>query len=188
MSDTLRASFEYVNRGLGHLLEFGVHTGGTVRLIRNAFPELYEVYGFDTFTGLPHWWGGTARGPGFFDMQGEVPEIEGVTIYKGRFCDTIREYRKDARPIALLHVDSDTYCSAVEVLCNLDEYIVTDTVIVFDEWVYKHDARNVDGERKACLEWAHFCHRKLRYLPTPGWDIPNTEQRALVVENDPRRV
>lgn len=187
MSEALKASFEHVNRGLGHLLEFGVRTGGTVRLIRRSFPEPYEVFGFDTFTGLPHWWGGTDKGPGYFGMGGEVPDVPGVKMFVGRFCDTIPQYLQDARPIALLHVDGDTYCSAVEVLWGLNDYIVTGTVIVFDEWVYGHDARNVDGERKACLEWVHFCHRKVRYLPIPGWDTPNIEQRALVVENDPKR-
>lgn len=187
MSETLKASFEYVNRGLGHLLEFGVYQGGTLRLIRRSFPELYEVYGFDAFEGLPHWWGGTTLGKGYFDVGGKIPAIDGVTMYKGRFCHTIPAHLPVAKPIALLHVDSDTYCSAVEILSSLDPFIVTGTVIVFDEWIYCHDARNVDGERKACLEWAHFCHRKLRYLPTPGWDKPNTEQRALVVENDPKR-
>ena len=43
--------------------------------------------------------------------------------------------RENKEPIALLHVDSDLYSSAVTVLTLLEKQIVPGTVIVFDEYM-----------------------------------------------------
>lgn len=88
--------------------------------------------------------------------NGVIPNINNVTFYKGWFIDTIPVYKKCAESIALLHIDCDLYSSTIDVLYNLNDYIVPGTIIVFDEWYYNHRdiPENRLHEQKAFLEWA----------------------------------
>jgi hypothetical protein len=144
-----------INKNLKHVLEFGVYQCTSIRKIRNILDDSFQVFGFDSFEGLPEDWEGTICKKGFFNKNGEVPVIEGIKFYAGWFDDTIHEYIKIAEPIGLLHVDCDLYSSTVTVLENLRPYIVKDTIIVFDEWLYtKEDGRKGNlHEQRAFLEW-----------------------------------
>jgi hypothetical protein len=114
-------------------LEFGCYTGGTLRQIVENFivrddnnsNHRREVYGFDSFEGLPtDWYNG--RGKGWFALGEEkIPTVEGARIVKGWFNDTVdpffRNMIKKTTVIALVHVDSDLYSSAKTVLDALGE-------------------------------------------------------------------
>lgn len=152
---TLEAAIQILPEGLTHVLEFGVYQGRSIRALRENLPAKYKLFGFDSFEGLPEHWTGTKTTPEQFSTQGRVPEIDGVKFYKGWFEDTIPQYLKVARPIALLHVDCDLYSSTVTVLESLKKYIVPGTVIVFDEWYYNHKdiPENRQHEQKAFYEW-----------------------------------
>lgn len=164
--------------GFTHVLEFGVWEGHTIYQLRNTLHPKYELFGFDTFTGLPEDWTGTDFQKGSFNVDGKIPvHIENVKFHKGLFTDTIPLYKKIAKPIALLHIDCDLYSSTKEILYTLNEYIVQGTVIVFDEWYYNgvDIPENRNHEQKAFYEWV------LEY--TRGFEAyPEIERERKIVK------
>lgn len=120
----------------GAILEFGVATGRTLNHFARIFNE-HTVYGFDGFNGLPEDW--TSRMPKGFFARRSLPSVrENCALVVGYFNKTLPGFKKDVlrdTPIALLHVDSDLYSSAVTVLTELKKNIVPGTVIVFDEYI-----------------------------------------------------
>lgn len=157
MNKTLDFASNLINKNLKHVIEFGVCTGKTMYQLSKTFSKDFELFGFDSFEGLPEDWDGTWAKKGAMSNNGVVPNISGVTFYKGWFKDTIPEYKKVAKPIALLHVDCDLYSSTIDVLYGLKDYIVEGTVIVFDEWYYNHKdiPENRQHEQKAFFEWVN---------------------------------
>lgn len=159
---------------LTHALEFGVYTGGSIELMRRALPQTVEVFGFDSFRGLPTDWRDAegvlvgACESGFFSTDGVAPDIPGVTFFVGWFADTLQDYLPKGRPIGVLHVDCDLYTSTVTVLYGLDHLIVRDTIIVFDEWIYRHDARYDDHEQRAFYEWVAARDRDYELIEFDG--------------------
>ena len=155
MNETLNLAITLLNSEYKHVLEFGVYSGNTVTQLKNLLKNEYEIFGFDSFEGLPEDWVGTPLTIGFFNLNGQTPSIDGVTFFKGWFVDTIPEYKKIAKPIALLHIDCDLYSSTIDVLYGLKEFIVPGTVIVFDEWYYNFNdvEENRQHEQKAFYEW-----------------------------------
>lgn len=151
---------------LNHVLEFGVWKGNTITKIRKNLTDRYKVFGFDTFTGLPENWTDLYK-KGSFDVNGVVPNIPDITFYKGLFKDTIPLYKTIARPIALLHIDCDLYESTIDVLYGLNDYIVSGTVLVFDEWYYngKDIPENRLHEQKAFYEWTQNFNREYTIYP-----------------------
>ncbi len=146
-----------------HVLEFGVCRGGTIRVIRQELDDSFFVFGFDSFQGLPEAWidkhGKVVVPPEYFSTNGVIPDVRSVKFYAGWFSDTLKEYLTIAEPIALLHIDSDLYSSAKEVLMTLNDHIVAGTIIVFDEWFYRHDDQYDDHEQRAYNEWITECER-----------------------------
>jgi len=146
--------------GFDHILEFGVADGHTIYQLRNTTHPKYQIFGFDTFTGLPEDWEGANITAGTFSVNGKIPDhIHGVTFHKGLFKDTLPLYVEVAKPIALLHIDCDLYSSTIDVLYTLNDYIFPETVIVFDEWYYNgvDIPQNRQHEQKAFYEWSkHF--------------------------------
>jgi hypothetical protein len=159
---------------LTHALEFGVYTGGSIRLMREHLPSNVDVFGFDSFHGLPEDWrdeSGALAGVctrGFFSTDGMIPSIPGVTFYSGLFTDTILEYLTIAQPIALMHVDCDLYSSTHTVLGGVGHLLVPGSIVVFDEWVYNNDPRYNDHEQRAFHEWADACDREFELVPFVG--------------------
>ena len=74
-------------------LEFGVASGRTINYI-SSFTK-HNVYGFDTFEGLPEKWRvGCEKGA--FNQNGVLPAVnENVVLIKGLFCDTLYSFFKD---------------------------------------------------------------------------------------------
>jgi len=155
MNKTLDVAIKLIDANFTHVLEFGVNSGSTIIQLRNSLPEQYKLFGFDSFEGLPEDWSGTRAKKGDMSTKEIIPNVPGVIFYKGWFIDTIPMYKQIAEPIALLHVDCDLYSSTNDILYGLKEFIVTGTVIVFDEWYYNHKDifENRLHEQKAFLEW-----------------------------------
>lgn len=150
-----------------HVLEFGVYNGGSISLVRSHLDPSFQVFGFDTFTGLPEDWGNTVCKKGFFTMGGQVPSIPGIKFFKGLFSDTIPEYKKEAANIALLHVDCDLYSSTKDVLYGLNDFIKPGTIIAFDEWFYctaDGFKFNADHEQKCFNEWVSDFKREYEFI------------------------
>lgn len=167
-----------------HVLEFGVCRGETIRVIRSTLDDSFEVFGFDSFEGLPEPWKDKddklVVPPGYFSTNGVIPNVAGVKFYKGWFTDTLQDYLKIAKPIALLHIDSDLYSSAKEVLCALNDQIVAGTVIVFDEWFYNHDPKFNDHEEKAFNEWVAEFDRECEVVSFVD-RTPSGEERKIIM-------
>lgn len=148
--DTLRFAVDRVqNEGL--FLEFGVNAGQTINQIGKQRPDA-EVYGFDSFEGLPEDWGGTGLVAGRFDQGGNLPKVpDNVKLVKGWFNETVPVWKKEhTGKIAFCHVDCDLYSSTVTIFTELEERFEKGTIIVFDEYFGYSDWRN--GEHKAFLE------------------------------------
>jgi len=171
---TVLSSSEYatglVDEKLKHVLEFGVFDGTSIGKMRRRLPPSYNVYGFDSFEGLPEDWRDSegklvGRGTkGRFSTNGKPPQIAGIEWFKGWFTDTVPEYLKIAKPIALLHIDCDLYSSTKSVLWPLNDFVVPNTIIVFDEWFYNHNPKYNDHEQKAFYEWVANFGRSYEFV------------------------
>ena len=131
-----RATLEYAlslaDGQEGMALEFGVHTGGTLKVITEA-REDKNVFGFDSFAGLPEDWR-DGFPAGHFALD-EPPEVHGAELVVGRFEDTLPGFLEEhPEPVAFVHVDADLYSSARTVLTHLGPRLGVGTVIVFDEF------------------------------------------------------
>jgi ABC-type polysaccharide/polyol phosphate transport system ATPase subunit/peptidoglycan/LPS O-acetylase OafA/YrhL len=116
----------------GMALEFGVHTGGTLKVIAAA-REGKNVFGFDSFEGLPEDWR-EGFPAGHFALD-EPPEVPGAELVVGRFEDTLAGFLDEhPEPVAFVHVDGDLYSSARTVLTLVGPRLAVGTVIVFDEY------------------------------------------------------
>lgn len=162
----------------GEYLEFGVHTGGSINDIARTVKEK-TIHGFDSFEGLPEDWVITKKESlkqapvkitkGFFKLD-NLPEVESnVRLWKGWFKDMIPIYVNEIKPktIAFLHIDGDLYSSANDVLEGLNEFILKDTIILFDDF-YPFGRKPYemweDGEYKALKEWTNKYNRSFEVL------------------------
>lgn len=135
----------------GLFLEFGVHTGQTIRLSAKLRPEI-RFWGFDSFEGLPEDWGGSGKVKGDFDLGGKLPKVpRNVTLVKGWFDETVPTWKTEHDgPISYCHVDCDLYSSTVTIFRELEDRFVDGTILLFDEYFGYAGWR--EGEHKAFLE------------------------------------
>jgi hypothetical protein len=115
----------------GLFLEFGVAAG---RSIRRIAAHAKQVYGFDSFEGLPEdWYEG--YGKGHF-AQPKLPEVPAnVGLIKGWFEDTLPGFlEQHPGPVSFLNIDCDLYSSTRFVLNALADRIGPGCVIQFDEY------------------------------------------------------
>jgi len=71
----------------GVVIEFGVYKGDTINYIARKLPS-FDVFGFDSFEGLPEFWR-DGFDKGTFSLN-SLPEVEkNVKLYKGWFDDTL---------------------------------------------------------------------------------------------------
>lgn len=153
--------------GDGDILEFGVFTGRSLKLISELCPER-KIYGFDSFEGLPEAWPGSfekTHPKGHFNVNGKIPKINNpnISFIKGFFDDTLPDFvSKYNSKIALLHIDCDIYSSTQTILHCLKNHINRDMIIMFDELI-GYDGFEIN-EMKAWLELAHEKNIKYQYL------------------------
>jgi hypothetical protein len=179
--NSLQAGLKKLNPNYLHVLEFGVWQVTTLRLIRDTLDSKYDVFGFDSFQGLPEDWPDTPCAKGHFSTQGLEPYIPGAVIFPGWFKDTLPQYVFQGRPIALLHLDCDLYSSTKEVMTALNQFIMPDTIIVCDEWIYtKNDgSHGVDQEQKAVWEWSQEFDRAFEIIPFED-ATPQGHERSIL--------
>lgn len=164
----LNFSLKEISLG-GPLLEFGVYKGTSINITADLYPER-KIHGFDSFQGLPEDWfynKNQTLKKGHFKR--DVPEVRGnVELWIGWFEDTIKQYlQQNNEPISFVHVDSDLYSSCKEILFSLNNLIVKDTLILFDEF-YPWGEKPYDfwqqGEYKALGEWISMFDRKMKVM------------------------
>ncbi len=145
----------------GIVLEFGVYKADTLNYIAKQLSK-YDVYGFDSFEGLPEFWR-DGFDKGAFALE-NLPRVEkNVKLIKGWFDKTLPTFiQKEKRDIAYLHVDCDLYSSTKTIFEALGNQIVTGTVIVFDEYFNYPGWEN--GEYKAFQEFIILTAKEYKYL------------------------
>jgi hypothetical protein len=119
----------------GLVAEFGVHKGESVRLIASLLPPTQVVHGFDSFVGLPEGWF-HGRVPGHFSLDGTAPACgERVVLHKGWFSETLPPFlAANPGPFRFVHIDSDIYSSARDILTLARDRFIPGTIILFDEY------------------------------------------------------
>lgn len=145
----------------GVVLEFGVYKADTLNYIAKQLSK-YDIYGFDSFEGLPEFWR-DGFDKGAFAVE-NLPQVEkNIKLIKGWFDKTLPTFiQTEKRDIAYLHVDCDLYSSTKTIFGALGSQIVTGTVIVFDEYFNYSGWEN--GEYKAFQEFIDLTKKEYRYL------------------------
>ncbi|MFO1478196.1 MAG: class I SAM-dependent methyltransferase [Verrucomicrobiota bacterium] len=143
------------------ICEFGVWKAFSINFIAQRTQK--QVYGFDSFEGLPEEWGGDSWKKGDFALPA-LPKVRGnVTLIKGWFNDSIPPFLKEhAGQVGFLHVDSDLYTSAKIVFELLEPRLGPGTVIVFDE--YFNFPQWEQGEHKAFTEFLSRTKLSCEYI------------------------
>jgi hypothetical protein len=116
----------------GDICEFGVAAGDSFLEFLRRVPDR-QVYGFDSFEGLPEdWW---TRPKGTFASSPPNVLSPNGHLVKGWFDRTVPEFfSKWTGRIALLHVDCDLYSSSKVVFRHSLQYCAPGTVVLFDEF------------------------------------------------------
>lgn len=117
----------------GLVMEFGVATGRTLNHFARLFPNK-KVYGFDSFEGLPENWTWYIQ-KGHFSQP--TPRVRNnVELVIGWFDNTLAKFMQTQtdKPMALLHIDSDLYSSAVTILNETVNTFCPGTIVLFDEY------------------------------------------------------
>jgi hypothetical protein len=122
----------------GHTLEFGVWHGWSLSVISKRRPF---VYGFDNFSGgLPEEWHlgpGNVREAGYFAWHDDWRKAAwpaNCELIDGLFAHMLPGWlEQHPGNVGFVHIDSDLYSSARDVLTLLNDRIVPGTVLAFDE-------------------------------------------------------
>ena len=103
------ASQAYANMPDGLFLEFGVYSGHTINRISGVVSKT-DVFGFDSFDGLPEKWRDFPQGT--FHCK-ELPKVnDNVKLIVGLFQDTLQNFLSiHNKPISFCHIDCDLYSS-----------------------------------------------------------------------------
>ena len=151
----------------GYWCEFGVREGRSLGWLIDQYPQQI-IHAFDSWQGLPEDWNhGTGK---VADMSCEPPEVpKHIKLHKGWFKDTLPAWKQNHRgPIAFLHMDADIYSSTKEVLMSLNDQIVPNTIITFDEFCNFRLSGKMskwqDHEFLALTEWLDECKREIKPL------------------------
>ena len=99
-------------------------TGRTINIISEKAEG--EVFGFDTFTGLPEDWGDGWQAKGVFSQDGKLPEVnDNVELIVGLFQDTLELFLEEyPHPAAYIHIDCDLYSSSFEALNVIAQQLI----------------------------------------------------------------
>ncbi|MEG4272831.1 MULTISPECIES: TylF/MycF/NovP-related O-methyltransferase, partial [unclassified Microcoleus] len=167
----------------GDIAEFGTMFGNTAKFLAFALSRNDSNYNitlklsqmklhlFDSFQGLPYseaqpdqdsphvktgvWGPGTCKGSSQEQVlkicKQYLPESR-IRIYEGWFKDTLSQIPTQTK-FSMIHIDSDLYQSAIEVLdaCFGRKFVQEGTVIFFDDWNCNRASPKF-GERRAWQE------------------------------------
>lgn len=164
----------------GWYLEFGCHTGRTMRAAWDAFHVLHDwkYAAFDSFEGLPPleeidrmpiWEKNTLKTSEEQFLRTVrkhgIPNEKLITV-KGFYDDSLNGAAKQLllpERAAVVYVDCDLYRSTIPVLEFVKDLLQKGTIVVFDDWFCFHGDPD-RGQRRAFSE---FCERypHLRFEP-----------------------
>ena len=171
--DLLTAALSLCSVPNGLMLEFGVATARTINHL--AKQTKTTIYGFDGFEGLPEDWRVDVKKGAF--KRDDLPVVESnVNLVVGWFDQTLPTFvRNNPEPVSFLHVDCDIYSSTKTIFEQLEDRIISGTVIVFDEYF------NYIGWRRH--EWKAFqelvAKKKLAYRYFGA--VPSHQQVGVII-------
>jgi hypothetical protein len=147
----------------GLVIEFGVYSGGTINYLANKFKNR-QIYGFDSFEGLPEMWSGEGLQKGSFSLAGLLPKVNiNVVLIKGWFDESIPNWIKtNNQDINLIHIDCDIYSSTKIIFNEFKSKIKIGSIIVFDEYFGYPNWQ--EHEFKAFKEFIKDTNLKYEYL------------------------
>lgn len=144
----------------GDWVEFGVRGGRSFEVMVRKRPSNTNVFGFDSWRGLPEPWLTKKVGWGRTKRPTRWDDDPSVTLVEGLFQDTVPAWASGrSDPLAVVHIDSDLYSSAKIVLESIDHLIVPGTILIFDE-IYNIQ----DWEQH---EWKAFCEWRVNRRVIP---------------------
>ena len=150
----------------GHYVEFGVYEGKSINYLASLNKNI-TFHGFDSFEGLPEQWfmGHKVIEKGHFAVS-ELPKVvPNVVLHEGWFEDTIPVWKQDhKRHISFINIDCDLYKSTKTVLELLNNQIVENTLIRFDDLLPSPISpypKWEEGEWKALVEWCKNYNREV---------------------------
>jgi hypothetical protein len=158
----------------GMVLEFGVYTGTTLKMIATAMDDR-DVYGFDSFAGLPENWR-TGFPAGAFGLD-DIPQVPGAELVTGWFEETLPSFMAEHdEPVAFLHVDCDLYSSTKTVLHHVGSRLRPGTVVLFDEYFNYQGWQ--DHEHKAWTEFVEATGLEFSY---EGYSVDHEQVIVRVI-------
>lgn len=165
--ETQRELIDYALKNLpkqGCVLEFGVFKGGTIRYMAKRLRER-QLFGFDSFEGLPENWAGFSMDTESFNLNNKLPKVpKNVELVSGWYTDTLPIWVKEnaETKIAFIHIDCDIYSSTKTIFDVVGNKIGAGTFILFDEFF------NYPGwqlhEVKAFNEFCSGHNKNFRYI------------------------
>ncbi|HJQ47249.1 MAG TPA: class I SAM-dependent methyltransferase [Amycolatopsis sp.] len=165
--ETLEYALSQVS-GEGMVLEFGVFSGNTLKVI-SAACQGREVYGFDSFDGLPEDWR-TTQPAGTFAVH-QVPEVDGAEMVVGLFADTLPGFlAAHPGPVAFLHLDADLYSSTKTVLDLAGDRLRPGSIVLFDEYF-----NYTSWESHEHRAWTEFVERTGIGFDYVGYTVNNEQ-------------
>ena len=174
--------------------EFGCHSGRTysAALLASKFLQ-FEIknFAFDSFEGLPK----TSKNEdGYFesgtfftnkkDFVKIVKKKTGVTLQddqliEGYYEKSLTNKLSETLPksVGFIHIDVDLYSSTVTVLEFVKKFLVSGTVILFDDWYCFPPGKEM-GERKALNEFL----KKYSEIELEEWKNYSTFGKSFIVK------
>lgn len=156
----------------GDWAQFGVYKGNIAKEILKSLPDNANLHLLDSFEGLPEDWIGVWKAGAFQLTSEEIPAFDDqrVKIHKGWFSDTVPLMADhQEKQLAFMHIDCDLYSSTIDCLFGMNKFIVTGTVLLFDEYVMLNNGEFDDGEHRAVVEWMEKFDRQIEYLWRTNW-------------------
>ncbi len=168
----------------GHIIEFGVWKGHSIRLIRDELWRLRvwdgaqrrkRIYACDSFEGLPAAYERLPAGT----FATPVPKLKGVRVVKGFFEDSLTPaLAAEVAQVSLAHFDADLYSSTACALEWMTPLLHGGSLLLFDEFLGGDPA-----EARAFTEWAERTGTRTALIalfgrePSGNGDL--TDRRAL---------
>ncbi|MGE3285740.1 MAG: class I SAM-dependent methyltransferase [Pseudonocardia sp.] len=171
---TLSHALELAPAG-GMALEFGVFSGQSLKVIAGARSG-GEVYGFDSFEGLPEVYRPHLR-EGHFAVDA-LPQVEGAELVVGWFADTLPRFLAEhPGPVSFLHLDADLYSSTRTVLELVGPRLRPGSILIFDEFF------NFPGwEDHEFRAWEEFCESTGTVATYEAYTSNNEQVVVRIVE------
>jgi len=174
--------------------EFGCHSGRTYSaalLASKFFKFKLKNYAFDSFEGLPETSknvDGIFKSGTFYTKKEDFVKIvknrtgillQDDQLVQGYYEKSLTDKLKERLPksVGFVHIDVDLYSSTVTVLEFIKTFLVSGTVILFDDW-YCFSAGEELGERKALNEFL----KKYPEIELEEWKNYSTYGKSFLVK------